>query len=241
MTAPGLAVGIADRLDTLAGLFAAGMVPTGAKDPFGLRRAALGLVSNLIACELDFDLRAGLAAAGSHLPIALNAETSEACLRFVVERLRNLQLEDGRRYDVVDAVLAAQGANPARASRAINSLEGWVRRPDWGSILPAYARCVRITRDLEERFHVDPARLVEPAEVDLHARLLEAMELPRAPGSVDDFLNAFLPMIPAINRFFDEVLVMTEERVLRENRLGLLQRIASLAEGVAEMARLEGF
>jgi glycyl-tRNA synthetase beta subunit len=63
----------------------------------------------------------------------------------------------------------------------------------------------------------------------------------RAPGSVDDFLNAFLPMIPAINRFFDEVLVMDELAIHRQNRLGMLQRISALAEGVADMSRLEGF
>ena len=64
---------------------------------------------------------------------------------------------------------------------------------------------------------------------------------PRAAGSVDDFLNAFLPMIPAINRFFDEVLVMAEDPAARQNRLGLLQRIAALAQGVADLSRLEGF
>jgi glycyl-tRNA synthetase len=175
------------------------------------------------------------------LPIALSAETLEECLGFVGERLRHALLERGHRYDIVDAVLAAQGSNPARADRAVRALDAWVRRPDWGSILPAFARCVRITRDLEERFLVDPASLVEPAEVDLHARVQGATDLPRSPGSVDDFLNAFQPLIPAINRFFDEVLVMTEDRKLRENRLGLLQQLAALTEGVADMGKLEGF
>ena len=238
---PGMAVGMADRLDTLAGLFAAGLAPTGTKDPFAQRRAALGLVSLLIAWDLPFDLRSGIAAAGARLPIEMSAEKRSACLAFIVERLRNLLLEQGFRYDVIEASLAAQSFDPAGASRAVRQLSAWVQRPDWHAILPAYARCVRITRDLEERFSASQVALVEPAERALYDALGSAEASPRAPGSVDDFLNAFLPMIPAINRFFDEVLVMAEDRSLRENRLGLLQRIAALAEDVADLSHLEGF
>jgi glycyl-tRNA synthetase len=240
-TLPGLAVGLADRLDTLAGLFAAGLIPTGGKDPFALRRAALGLVGNLIAWEMDFDLRSALSAAAVRLPIPMSAESQMACLAFIVERLRNLLLEGGHRYDVVEAVVAAQGENPARVARAVKALGMWVERVDWESILPAYARCVRITRDIEERYAVDPATFSEPAEGELYACLQAAEAAGRAPGGVDDFLNAFLPMIPAINRFFDSVLVMTDDKASRENRLGLLQRIAALADKVADMSRLEGF
>jgi glycyl-tRNA synthetase len=109
----GLAVGIADRLDTLAGLFAAGLAPTGARDPFAQRRAALGLVQALIAQDLDFDLDQALKqVAIPALPIPASAENQAACLQFIVERLRNLLLEQGFRYDVVDAVLSGTGANP---------------------------------------------------------------------------------------------------------------------------------
>ena len=240
-TRPGLVVGLADRLDTLAGLFAAGLAPTGNKDPFAQRRAALGLVQNLIAWDLDFDLATGLEAAATHLPIKTGPEIQREVLDFIVERLRSILLEDGYRYDVVDAVLAAQGRYPARAVRAAGELSAWVERPDWDQILPAYSRCVRITRDLEQRFPVDEANFVEPAAKQLYAALLTVEAAQRATGSVDAFLEAFVPMIPAVNRFFDEVLVMTEDEHLRENRLGLLQRIASLADGVADMSRLEGF
>lgn len=238
---PGLAVGLADRLDTLVGLFAAGLAPTGAKDPFGQRRAALGLVSNLMGWDIDFDLRQALSDAASHLPLDMNETTRSSCLTFITERLRNILLEKGFRYDIVDAVLASQGSNPAFALRAVQSLSAWVQRPDWNSILPAYARCVRITRDQAVQFEVDPAAIVEPAEQTLLAALEAAEASRREPGSVDNFLNIFLPMIPAINRFFDEVLVMAENRSQRENRLGMLQRVAHLTDGVADFSRLEGF
>jgi glycyl-tRNA synthetase len=238
---PGTLVGIADRLDTLAGLFAAGMAPTGARDPFALRRAALGLVLELIGAQLDLDLRNSLEAAAANLPIPASPENMAACLSFVVERLRNLLLEQGSRFDVVDAVLAAQGYNPASAVRAVKALSVWVARVDWNRILPAYARCVRITRDQAEWFSVNPQAFVETQEKELYATLLTAQAARQSPGSPDDFLKAFLPMIPAINTFFDKVLVMVDDEPLRRNRLGLLQRIAALAEGVADMSRLEGF
>lgn len=240
-TKPGLAVGIADRLDTLAGLFAAGLAPTGAKDPFALRRAALGLVSNLIAWNVDFNLRTALAGTAARLPLEVTHESQSACLTFIIERLRHFLLEAGYKYDVVDAVLAAQGHNPASAERAVKQLSSWVKRDDWEAILPAYSRCVRISRDIKERYRVDPEAMVEPEETQLYEALLQAERSERAPGSVDDFLEAFLPMIPVINRFFDKVLVMAEDEAVRKNRLALLQRLSALADGVAEMSRLEGF
>jgi glycyl-tRNA synthetase len=238
---PGLVVGLADRLDTLVGLFAAGLAPSGNKDPFAQRRAVLGLVQSLLAWDLDFDLRLALSAAAAHLPIPAGPEIKAAVLDFIVERLRYILLEQGVRYDVVEAVLSAQGANPAAAARAVKEQAAWVARSDWHSILPAYARCVRITRDLKELFPLDPAAFSETQEGELYQALLAAEATPRRPGSADDLWNAFLPMIPVINRFFDTVLVMAEEAHRRLNRLGMLQRIAALAAGVADFSRLEGF
>ncbi len=239
---PGLVVGIADRLDTLLGLFAAGLAPSGTKDPFAQRRAALGLVQSLAAYGLDFDLRRVLkTVVAPTLPVPVSTEVLEACLQFIVERLRNWLLEQGWRYDIVDAVLAAQGHNPAGAARAVKELAGWVARPDWNTILPAYSRCVRITRDLTERYLVDPVALVEPAETELYGSLQQAEAASHHSGSVNDFLAAFLPMIPVINRFFDTILVMAEEPTLRQNRLAMLQRIAALASGTADLSCLEGF
>ncbi len=163
-------------------------------------------------------------------------------LTFIVERLRNALLEQGFRYDVVDAVVAVQGSNPAPAARAVKELSSWVRRPDWAAILPAYARCVRITRDLSQVYPVSPERFVEPAgRGPCMARVQRCRNMVRRPSSVDDFLQAFLPLIPVINTFFDKVLVMAEDETLRLNRLGLVQSIAALADGVADMGRLEGF
>ena len=238
---PGLVVGIADRLDSLVGLFAAGLAPSGTKDPFALRRAALGLVQSLMSWNIDFDLRQGMALAAARIPIPVGEEVLKACADFITGRLRSTLLEQGFRYDVVDAVLAAQANNPAGSARAIRELAAIVERPDWTTILPAYARCVRITRDQKEQFAVDEAALKDPADLSLYEAWKKAASEKRKPGSADDFLSVFQPMIPVINRYFEQVLVMAEDPALRNTRLGLLQKVSALAGGVADFSLLEGF
>mgnify|MGYP000870762419 FL=1 len=237
----GLVVGLADRLDSLAGLFAAGLAPTGTKDPFAQRRTAIGLVQLLAAYDLDFDLKTGLKLAARSLPIPATEESLKATLEFIVGRLKNMLTDQGYRYDVVDAVLAEQQANPAGAMREVKALSAWIAKPEWATLLPAYARCVRITRDQKNIYTVDPANFEEPSEGSLYKEIERVEKLARRNGSVDDLFMAFVPMIPAVNEFFDKVLVMAENEKVRANRLGLLQRVAALAKGIADFSCLEGF
>ncbi len=238
---PGVVLGLADRLDTLVGLFAAGLRPSGGGDPFGLRRAAIGLHQILIARRLHLDLLEALEQAAQGLPIPAEPESLEACQAFLTERLRRLLLEEGHRHNVVEAVLAEQAHHPAAAAEAAAVLQAWVTRPEWREILQAYARCARIVRDQPWVERVDPSRLVEPAEKALYQAWQKAAAQDRPPGSVEAFVQAFRPLVPVINAFFDGVLVMAEEPGLRANRLGLLQRVVALARGVADLSRLEGF
>ncbi|MDO9129640.1 MAG: glycine--tRNA ligase subunit beta, partial [Anaerolineales bacterium] len=238
-TKSGLAVALADRLDSLAGLFAAGLAPSGTKDPFGLRRAALGVVQPLIEHDIAFDLRAALKEAAALEPVEVSGVVQSQVLEFISVRLRALLIDAGYKYDVVDAILAAQGHDPASAARAVKQLSAWVSRDDWHTILPAYARCVRITRDQKEKLAVKPEAFVEQAEKDLFAAVKRQKAIPT--GDVDAFLSVVVDIIPSINIFFDKVLVMAEEKAIRENRLGLLQQIAAFADSVADMSKLEGF
>lgn len=237
----GLTIALADRLDSLVGMFAAGLAPTGAKDPFGLRRAAIGIVQPLIDQDVDFDLAEAVQKSAKTQPIEVTAEAQKQILDFLAGRLKVVLNEAGHKYDVVDAVLAVQSNNPAGSARAVKQLQFWVTREDWSAILPGFARCVRITRDQKETFKVNPKGFAEKQEEALYQALEKAEAAPRQAGSVDDFLNAFFPMIPAVTAFFDKVLVMAEDKSLKENRLGLLQRIAALADGVADLSKLEGF
>jgi len=237
----GVAVVLADRIDSLVGLFAAGLAPTGAKDPFGLRRSAIGVVQPLIEHNISFDLRQAMNKAAQLQPIAVTDEVKTKVMEFIAGRLSVVLNDAGYKYDVVDAVLAEQSANPAASAQAVKQLQAWVERQDWTTILPAFARCVRITRDQKQTFKVDPKNFAEKSEESLFKALENAESAPRQSGSVDDFLNAFIPMIPAVNEFFDKILVMADDKALKENRLGLLQRIAALSGGVADLSKLEGF
>jgi len=236
---PGLVVALADRLDSLTGLFAAGLAPSGTKDPFGLRRAAIGMVQPLMEHGIDFDLRAAVQESARLQPIEAGSAVQKQVLDFITGRLGVVLKDSGYKYDVVEAVLSQQSDRPSAAFQAVKSLTAWVARPDWGVILPAYARCLRITRDRKEKFTVRPEAFVEEPE----RKLYEAISAqPSAFGwDVDALLNVVVALIPFINTFFDKVLVMAEEQSVRENRLGLLQRIAGLADGVADLSKLEGF
>ncbi|MDP1547009.1 MAG: glycine--tRNA ligase subunit beta, partial [Anaerolineales bacterium] len=240
-TKEGLVVALSDRLDSLVGLFAAGLAPTGAKDPFGLRRAAIGVVQPLIEHDVDFDLADAVKKSAKTQPIEVSDEAQVKILEFIVGRLSVVLKDSGFKHDVVEAALAAQSANPAASVRAVKQLSAWVTREDWHEILPEFARCVRITRDQKETFKMDEKAFVEKEEKDLFKALEKAEKSKRAEGSVDDFLNTFAPMIPAVNAFFDKVLVMAEDAKVKENRLGLLQRIAALSNGIADLSKLEGF
>ena len=238
---PGLVVGLADRLDSLMGLFAVGLAPTGTKDPFAQRRAALGICQNLIQWELNFDLHWALREAARVLDKDIAPEDQVACLEFITGRLRGMLLEMGYSYDIVDAVLAEQGHDPFGALVGVRELSAWTAREDWGELLPAFSRCVRITRDLDTVYSVDEAGFQEDSETALHQAINHAEANMTGKTSIDAFLSAFVPLAPVVNRFFDEVLVMAEDPSVRQNRLALVQRVAGLSKGVVDMSRLEGF
>ena len=240
-TEAGIAVGLADRLDTLIGLIAAGYKPTGARDPFALRRTAIGLVQVLMVRNISMDLRAAIDAAKKHIPIPVPDDVVQECLEFITARLHAHLLAEGKPHDAIEAVLAEQGYDPSHAARAVERLKGWRERDDWLEILQAYARCARITRGEEETFTVQPEMLEDDAEKELFAAVLGAESVDRKMGSIDDFFTMFQPLVPVITRYFDEVLVMAEEPELRINRLGTIQRVVKLAKNVLDLSRLEGF
>jgi glycyl-tRNA synthetase len=242
-TAAGLAISLADRLDSLAGLFAIGLAPTGTKDPFGMRRAALGVVQPLLAHDRDLDLHKAVQRASKLQPVTATAEAQREVMDFLAGRLAVLLKEAGYGYDVVEAILSAQANNPAAARRSVKQLQAWVEREDWKTILPAFARCVRITRDQKKVFSVDSHEFVEKEERALFRELQKAEAvLRKSPRKDPDaLLEAFVPMISAIDTFFETVLVMARGKTIRQNRLGLLQRISGLAAGIADLSKLEGF
>jgi glycyl-tRNA synthetase len=247
---PGIAIALADRLDSLVGLFSAGLEPTGSADPFGLRRAALGVVQILIGHGIRLDLRQAVEWAAMGYTQALgenhvSTEAKAAAMNFIAGRLR-VVLRETYAHDVVEAVLGQVAHDPCRAAMHAQQLSAWVQRPDWEPTLDAYARCLRITRSQETIYTLHPDRLAEPAEKALVAAYRKAAKALGPDRDVDGFLTAFLPLVGPITTFFAPaseggVLVMHEDRATRENRLALLQHIVALADGVADLSQMEGF
>jgi glycyl-tRNA synthetase len=237
----GILVGLADRLDSLAGLFAIGLAPTGSADPYGLRRAALGLIAVLLERGIRLDLAAGLRAAAALQPVAVAPEAQQQALDFVAARLRGVLLETGLRYDVVDAALAARGHDPLLARETARALSAWVARPEWPALLAAYSRCVRITRGQPEGAPVRPEALGEPAERALHDALAAAQGQVTPAGTVDELFAALAPLVPVIDRFFVDIMVIAEDPEVRANRLALVRAIARLADGIVDLSKVEGF
>ncbi|MBT3323327.1 MAG: glycine--tRNA ligase subunit beta, partial [Anaerolineae bacterium] len=238
----GVALALTDRLDSLVGLFAAGLAPTGTKDPFALRRAAIGVVQPLLEHDLDFDLRSAIEETAKQQPIEISDEIKAKVLTFIEGRLRVVLREKGYAHDVVDAILGQASQNPARAAKSVEELSAWVARPDWEQILPAYSRCVRIIRSAKtenEEWKVESGLLVESAEKELYEAVLKIEDAAR--NTVNEVLGIVETLIPAINNFFDKVLVMDEDEAVKKNRLALVGKIASLTEGLADLSHIEGF
>jgi glycyl-tRNA synthetase len=228
------------------GLFAAGLEPKSTADPYGLRRAALGVIQILVEKEIDLDLRKAVELVAGAQPIEVTAEVCASVLEFVAGRLRVWIEEHGWAHDVVAAVLAEQSHNPARALEGIRQLSEWVKRDNWEQILDGFARCVRITRSEAERYTVDPDLFEQPEENMLYMAYAQAEVHLESSENVDGFLNAFVPMLPAITAYFgtgkgDGVLVNTDDPEIRRNRIGLLQAISAMQEGRADLSYLSGF
>ncbi len=239
---PGLALSLADKLDSLVGLFAVGAIPTGSADPFGLRRAALGIVNNLLANDTNFSIVEGLTLAAAQQPVTVTDAALEECAVFIERRLQGLLGEMGYRHDIVDAVLTVRGDNPTAAQRACAALTPLVEQPWWADAFTAYARSARITRNLEERYTLQPAAYQEPVEHQLHTAYLSAAA---ALAAADEPATALGDQIQAlqgpINAFFDGVMVNAEEEKVRAARLALAQQIAQLPAAVADLSKLQGF
>jgi glycyl-tRNA synthetase len=245
-TRPGLVVGLANRLDSLAGLFAVGLAPSGSADPYGLRRDALGLVTVLIETGTDYSVASGLGVAAQLLPqqVEISQESLTASLDFVKRRLEGVLRDRGLRHDVVQAALAERGDNPYRCLEAARALQGWVEREDWELTLIAYARCKRIVRPILDEvraYQVDPDAFVEQASRNLWTVYRQATQHLGPGRDVDTVVTALQKLTDPINVFFDKVLVMAEDEVLRRNRLALVYAIAAIPDGVVDLSQVMGF
>ena len=235
-----LAVALADKLETLAGLFAIGQLPTGDKDPFALRRHALGVLRMLVERGLALSLPALVAEALALFPQA-PASTQEALLNFLFERLNGYLRERGSSAREVEAVVAVRppwAQIPAR----LDAVRAFAALPEAEPLAAANKRVGNILKKSDEApVALDPALLKEPAEAALAAALRAVA--PQADAAFDrgDYtasLQALAALKTPVDAFFDAVMVNAEDAALRRNRLALLSQLHAAMNRVADLSRL---
>ena len=246
----GAIIGIADRLDTLCGLFAIGKPPTGAADPFGLRRACLAVINVVLDRGYRFSLREAVNAALTPLlkkvakPKFTQEELVGQVLEFFRGRLKSLWGE-GHRTDVVEAVLAAGFDDLVAAHKRLAALSALVGEPAFVPLAVAFKRVVNIVEKQGQaiaRGAVDPARLADDAEKALHAALQGVRQEVAQKVAQDDYAGALArirDLKPSVDHFFDKVMVMAEDPALRENRIRLLTEIGALFNQVADFSKVQ--
>lgn len=248
----GQILAVADKLDTLAGVFTLGKKPSGNRDPFGLRRAALGVIRILIECGLDLDLEALIATAVEAQPGARADgsdpeanDVSAAVYTFIGERLRRYFLDSdaGLAAETFDAVLARKPVSLVDFQRRLEAVQAFLKLEPAASLAAANKRIANILKqaDVTETAEVQQELLVNPAELALSDALHQARETV-APMLVAreyaDVLTALAQLRGPVDRFFDDVMVMADDDATRNNRLALLGQLRALFLDVADISRL---
>ncbi len=243
LSALGKVLAIAERLDTLAGGFAAGLKPTGNKDPFALRRNALGMARTLIESGFELDLRALLTQANAALaPRNVQADTGEL-YDFILERLRGYYADKGVPAAHFNAVAELKPASLYDVDRRIDAIGTFAALPEAPALAAANKRIGNILRkaDIEIPGQIDPALLQEDAERALAEAVAAAIDDTGASLQQKDYirvLERLARLRPQVDAFFDQVMVNADDLAVRGNRLALLKRLADRFDAVASLAQL---
>jgi glycyl-tRNA synthetase beta chain len=241
----GAAVALADKLDTLAGIFGIGQKPSGTKDPFALRRAAIGVFRIALEGRLEIDLGELVTAAVAAQP-AKTADTAAEVLAYLQERMRAHYLEAGYPPESFEAVLATGTTRPLDFDSRMQALAAFRSRPEAESLAAANKRIANILKKSpagESHRQVDVALLGVAAERDLHdavEAVAAKVEADLAARRYDAALATLAGLRPAIDAFFNDVMVNDPDAALRANRLALVARVRALFAGVADLSRLPG-
>jgi len=243
-TLTGAAVALADKLDTLAGIFAIGQKPSGTKDPFALRRAAIGVLRIILESRFDLDLGELVAQAVKLQPVQ-QAGCAEEVLSYILERLRAHYQEAGVASEIFDAVLATGSRRPLDFDARVNAVAAFRSLPEAESLAAANKRIANILKKsaAEAAASVDVSLLQVDAERALHAALegvSAGVEADLGSRRYNAALTTLAGLRPAIDAFFNDVMVNDPDPALRANRLALVGRVRELFSGVADLSRLPG-
>ncbi|HEX7155688.1 MAG TPA: glycine--tRNA ligase subunit beta, partial [Burkholderiaceae bacterium] len=235
-----------DKMETLAGLFGIGERPSGDRDPFALRRHALGVLRMLMEKGLPLPLQRLVGLAFDGFPHAAFARCDGEVERFLFDRLRGLLQEQGYSVHEVEAVVSLGPERIDRVPALLAAVRAFMRLPEAESLAAANKRIGNILRKADlggdgATAALDPALLREPAEREL-ARAFERVA-PRAENllAAADYTGLLMSLAPLkepVDRFFDDVMVMVDDAAIRANRLALLARLRALMNRVADISLL---
>ncbi|MDH5180084.1 MAG: glycine--tRNA ligase subunit beta [Gammaproteobacteria bacterium] len=252
----GQCIALAERIDTLIGIFGIGQPPTGSKDPFGLRRAALGVLRIMIESRLDLDLKQLIeqainqrsevkgGAAQTWAAIANKQDVAGQVYEFLMERLRAYYQDQGVAYDTFDAVLAMQPARPLDFDARIKAVEAFRKLKEAESLAAANKRISNIIKKAEVKIadSYTDALLKDKEEQALAKQLAKVSKQVEPLLAKQDYTKAMQAMAElrdTVDAFFDKVMVMADDTKLRDNRLALLNQLRNLFLGVADISVLQ--
>ena len=242
----GALVGLADKMDTIAGMLALNKPPTGGADPFALRRAALGIIRILIDRDWHLSLDALAEQALELFPDQVfkqsRQEAQEGIRDFFKTRMQNLFTSQGFDHDTVDAVLSVAADDPAGAWARVGAVQEFKGSPGFEEGAIAFKRVFNILKNQTPGQESDPAMFEQDEEQTLHAQYLELAGEVRSAARAGEYgrvLARLAGLKPAVDALFDEVMVMAEDENLRANRLALVNQVASLFRLVADFSRLQ--
>ena len=240
----GRILAVADKLDNIVATFSRGMAPTGSQDPYALRRQALGILNIVADGDVHFPLRAVLAETLKNLPVEVENEARllDEVADFFAQRAKNMLLDKGVRYDVVDAVLAAPGLDDlADIFVRADALSAYLETEKAADSIQAFTRVENISKNNVVEAPVDAALFQDAAEKALY-EAVKKVAAASAPLAADrkyaDLLAANDELAAPVNAFFDAVMVMDKDEKVKNNRLALLNQVKKQVNQVADLSQL---
>lgn len=241
-TNAGVALSIADKLDSIAGFFAIGIQPTGSQDPYALRRQALGIINILMDSKLDVELKElALLALENYTNIEFNKEeVLSHMMEFFKERIKNLFRELGIRYDVIDAVLSSKIDDISDMYARAIELNNWLQKDELIEMLTAFNRVSTLAQKSISST-VDKDLLKEEAEIKLYNEFNDTKDKVKEllnRKKYSESLDCFASLRPSIDAMFDSVMVMDKDEAIKNNRLGLLKQIYDTMLSICDLSKI---
>jgi Glycyl-tRNA synthetase, beta subunit len=235
----GLVVAIADKLDTITGIYGIGQGPTGSKDPYALRRMALGLLRIMVEGQLNLDLKALIAQSLSLHSSKVDASSADDIYQFMMDRLRAYYKEQKVSAKAFEAVLAVRPESPYDFHRRVEALNLFTQQSESESLIESNKRIANILKEHDNLgTDVDTSVFVEDAEKALYEAVSNVAKDLSLSADYEQTMNKLLGLKDSIDSFFDQVMVNTDDEILKRSRLTLLNWVRSLSLSVADISYL---